>query len=381
MNGAVLGHRGQWRWGRVRAAAMLAAALGLLSLGGAPAARATPRHAARYGQNCHLCHHNPTGGGLRTLYASQYIAPVELAARAVPPAEAPRLDPQLGPDVVVGADLRTLHLAAPERSGEHGFFQMQADVYLAFQLDDRTSAYVDRGQSGTEAFGLAHVLPLQGYVKLGRFVPPIGWQFEDHTAFVRQELGQAPPRHTDTGLEVGLYPGRLALHAALLNGAPGVARDDDRAFAAAGRALYRTRWGSAQLALGGGYWRQREETGARAVGGPLGAVAWGPLVWMGEIDWLRRPHPGGGATTALVVWHEAAWRLARGLDLRATYGFHDPDLARRTGAQARYGLGADLLLTGNVGLHGMLNLWRREDGPDLGGRDDLQSVLMAHLFY
>jgi len=34
-------------------------------------AGAVPRYSARYGQSCTLCHQNPTGGGMRTLYASQ----------------------------------------------------------------------------------------------------------------------------------------------------------------------------------------------------------------------------------------------------------------------------------------------------------------------
>ena len=34
-----------------------------------------PRYSARYGQDCNLCHVNPTGGGQRTTYATQYIVP------------------------------------------------------------------------------------------------------------------------------------------------------------------------------------------------------------------------------------------------------------------------------------------------------------------
>ena len=43
---------------------------------------------------------------------------------------------------------------------ELNFFQMQGDLYVRFQADDRFSAYLDRGQSATyELFGLAYVLP------------------------------------------------------------------------------------------------------------------------------------------------------------------------------------------------------------------------------
>ncbi len=59
--------------------AVLLAAL----LAGTPAL-ALPRYAATYGQSCVLCHENPTGGGLRNLYATQYLIPEEIAARGWP---------------------------------------------------------------------------------------------------------------------------------------------------------------------------------------------------------------------------------------------------------------------------------------------------------
>nr|MEE4266754.1 hypothetical protein [Candidatus Krumholzibacteria bacterium] len=44
-------------------------------------AHAVPRYTAQYGQSCTLCHTNPTGGGLRTEYASQYLIPEEIAGQ------------------------------------------------------------------------------------------------------------------------------------------------------------------------------------------------------------------------------------------------------------------------------------------------------------
>lgn len=353
----------------------------LLCAGAASSASATPRYAARYGQNCHLCHHNPTGGGMRSLYASQYIVPVELAMRASALEASARLDPQIGENVTVGADLRTLYMSAARTPGENGFFAMQTDVYLAFQLDDRWSAYIDRGQSGTEAFGLAYVIPCGGYLKAGRFAPGYGWQFEDHTAFVRQELGSAPPGHTDTGVEMGLYPGRLAATFGLFNGAPGAARDTDRRLATTGRLLYRTRVGPAQAALGASIWRSDEECGLKTVGGPLGSLAWGPLVWLGEFGWSGRDRDEGHDVTAWVVSQEVACRMTRGCDLRGTYNFHDPDLNRRGGAQERLGIGVDLLPRAYFGLQAMINFHRREVGPDLPGRDDVQTTVIGHFLY
>ncbi|MBK9304993.1 MAG: DUF2892 domain-containing protein [bacterium] len=112
------------------------------SLGAAPA-DALPRYSARYGQSCLLCHENPTGGGMRSAYAAEYLIPEELAAPSSPEA---RFSPGIGERVAVGADLRTLLY---ESDGERdGVLAMQADVYLSVRMDDRTSVHVERGARG-----------------------------------------------------------------------------------------------------------------------------------------------------------------------------------------------------------------------------------------
>ena len=153
------------------------------------AADALPRYSARYGQSCILCHHNPTGGGLRSLYASQYLVPAEIATRAYQPDELARFNPSLTPNIFAGVDLRNV---ISEGEGEHGLsgnIAMQADLYLGLQMDERFAAYLDLGQSRThEYFGLAHILPANGYIKVGRFTPAYGWRFADHQLAGRRYL-------------------------------------------------------------------------------------------------------------------------------------------------------------------------------------------------
>ncbi len=358
---------------------MLAAAC---AAGAAAPAAALPRYAARYAQGCNLCHLNPTGGGLRSLYASQYLVPAELVMYRPNEAQMAKINPQIGENVTLGADLRTLFTASPDGPGAEGFFQMQSSFYLGLQFDDRWSACLDRGQSGSfEAFGLGYVLPADGYVKVGRFAPAFGLRLEDHTAAVRQELGLAPPRHTDTGLEAGVYPGPIAAQVSLLNGAPGSSRDTDRRLAVTGRAAVRARAGPLLLAAGGSVRRNHEPAGRRVTGGPFGSVVWGPLTWLGECDWSRIDSTGAGRATAWVATQELTCQLRRGLDARATFSFHDPDTARRGGAQARYGLGCDAHVTPFFGLQAMVNVYDRRRGPDFTGRDDTETVVMAHFLY
>ena len=61
------------------------------------------------------------------------------------------IDPQVGSNLSVGADVRTLYSYADDASleAENNLFQMQADVYFQLQLTPRWALYLDRGMSGT----------------------------------------------------------------------------------------------------------------------------------------------------------------------------------------------------------------------------------------
>jgi hypothetical protein len=55
-----------------------------LILGYLNTAQALPRYSARNSQSCFLCHHSPSGGGMRSGYGSQYFAGRKLAVNKVP---------------------------------------------------------------------------------------------------------------------------------------------------------------------------------------------------------------------------------------------------------------------------------------------------------
>ena len=363
-----------------------AALLGALLLLSATAALALPRYGARYGQKCLLCHVDPSGGGMRSAYASQYLIPDEMSFRRLEIEEMEGIDPALSETVSMGADLRTLYRYSPdaERKSGNNFFQMQGDITLHIQANEKLAIHVEQGLSGaTEVYGLAFVLPAGGYVKAGRFAPAFGWRFADHRQFVRHTLGFAPPGHSDVGLELGLFPGSgVSLSLGILNGAGGQLADGDNRPAFALRGELRRALGPVNLALGASGYRD-EEAGIgsiRAVGGPFVALAWGPLVWMGEWDWERRDEDEGGIT-ALVASQELAWQLRPGLDLRATWNFHDPDIDALTGSHRKIGFGFDLLATPFVGVLAMLNHESFEDGDAFAQEDHLRAELVLHFLY
>ncbi len=374
--------------------------LGAALLALAAPAGAIPRFAARYGQSCILCHQDPTGGAMRSLYASQFLVPRELAMRRLSTEQMANISPQIGKNLIVGADVQTLFLSKRDVQtgfGVNGFFQMQASLYLDFQLSDRWSVLMSRRQSsgadglsygGVQSFGLGFVLPWNGYVKVGRFLPAFGLGLEDHTAFVRQYLGLAPPNDSDSGLELGVYPGHFAVNVAVLNGALGSSFDYDNSRALLGRAGGRFRLGKLLLSAGGSVWRNKEAAGRRWIYGPFGSASLGPLTWLGEFDWSRLDSTAAGAVTALILTQELSCQVVQGLDLRGTYSFEDPNVKFDGATQSRWGAGFDARIYPFLRLEALVNFWRFRAGPEVAdsqgnriGYRYTESALTAHFFY
>ena len=363
------------------------ALLTLFAALGVPSAEALPRYAASYGQKCLLCHDDPAGGGKRSAYAAQYLIPEEMVIRRPSDAVLEAIDPALNDRVSLGADLRTLYQYHPDAAlkSADNFFQMQGSVYLHVQLDDRLALHLERGPSGGgDAYGLAYVLPAGGYLKAGRFTPSYGWRFADHTRFVRELTGFAPPANDDVGVELGLFPGADAsLSAGVFNGSGGQPLDGDNRPAVALRAEWRHEFAGLRGAVGGSFYRD-EEAGPgleRRLGGPLAYLALGPLTWLGEWDVIRREFAEGPSVIALVASQELNWTPHPGATLRLTYDQHDPDIDLTTGTHQRLGLGTDLLLTPFVGLQAMFNWHVYEGGPAFATADHNEATLILHFLY
>ena len=321
---------------------------------------------------------------MRGLYASTFLVPHEMAMLRYEMDELDRIQPDVSNSVTVGADIRmAYHQADSDRAfPENDFFQMQGDLYVRFQVDERFSAYLDQGQSSTlELYGLAWVLPWNGWMKFGRFTPAFGWRFSDHGQFVCEDLFFAPPLQTDVGMEFGIQPGRAQLVAAALNGSGGSIADEDDILAWAFRGSTRLPAGPVVLEFGGSYWRNSERNGLRQAGGPLGSVLVGPFTWLWEVDWSSLDPRGAGSTTALVSSHELSWHLMRGLDLRAVVDLLDPDTSGDTGTRSRYGLGVDALVSPFFGVQAMGHHYRNVEGSDVQEGSYTQAEIILHLLY
>jgi hypothetical protein len=356
-----------WReWG------VLAPALAVLLT--ASGADALPRYTAQYGQSCVLCHANPTGGGMRSLYASQYIVPEELAARSGGVGNDGAFSPELNDHVTVGADLRTLVWQREEGVGS--VFSMQGDVYLEARLDDEIAAYAEYGQSGGgEVFAHLRMLPGDGYVKAGRFFPDYGWRFADHQMFNRRFLlsedGVDDPKVLlGQGVEAGVSPGPLTVTASVLDGQPELGENY------AARALLQRGAGAVNVGAGASVLRRSTFDGHSRAVGAFWYVSAGPVTWLGEYDETRLQGRLGNLAA-----HEVTVRLRRGLDARVTYGFQDPNRAEYTGARQRYGAGLAYLPRPYLGLQAMVHRWDNDPGADVSDPDRYEGELMLHVFF
>src|SRR5262249_33401955 len=368
------------RWG-----ACLALGSALASLLAAFQARALPRYAARYEQNCTLCHVNPSGGGMRSAYAVEDLIPKEFAMSPATPEMLKDIDPKIGKHLSIGTDFRQLFLLETENATlapPQGFFPMQGDLYVLFQLDPKFLLYYNRSLSNTyEFFGLANVLPFDGYVKAGRFVPPYGWKFDDHTMYVRDSEGFAPPANTDGGVEVGLSPNPFEVQVALVNGNRGSTLDSDRRLAVSGNASARFRLGPLSASLGCNGYTRPGLPAALSSGGAFGYLSGWNVTWVGQGDLVRRQPAGAGPVRSLVSSQELTVLLRRGVEAKATYDFYDPDRDVRSGSKARWGVGLDVMPRSFVTAEVLYRHTDVDRGPALDAGDFDEGVFQLHLLY
>ncbi len=357
------------------------AILGVLIALSASQAGALPRYSARYGQKCALCHVNPSGGGLRTAYASQKLVPEEIAWSRTKPPTLEDIDPMIAKHIMIGTDFRELYVGANDIQDRLNFFQMQADLYFAFQLDPRVTLYYDRGQSSSyELFGLDYLLPTL-YVKAGRFVPSYGWKFDDHTMFVRSELGFMPPANSDVGLEAGWSKGSLDVQAGLVNGNRGSTLDNDLKMAGVMNAVYRRRLGPVGAAVGLSGYHHPGTLRDYDAWGAYGYLTWKRVTWLGELDQFQGRPAGSGATVGFVASHEVTYLVRQGLEVVGTYDFFDPNRDRGAGAKSRWGGGVFVMPQSYMALEALLRRTQFDNGVDYSGRDFTETVLQLHLLY
>jgi hypothetical protein len=336
-------------------------------------AMALPRYTAQYGQDCRLCHVNPTGGGLRNTYARQVLVPTELAGGAGRPQAGDVAGVALPVDVTFGADLRTL--AWMQEGGPSMLLAMQGDVYVGIAAPGDIQIYAEMGPHEAEVFGLAYGVIPHGYLKAGRFTPDYGWRFDDHRQFSRRFLFtpdgiDEPHALLGEGVEAGIAVGGLSATTSVIQGGAEIGD------AWAARALMRREVGALRVGVGSSVWQRGVGAGGRRAAGAFWYASAGPWAWLGEIDETR-----GDGRRGRLVTQEVTLDVQRGLALRAVYGFQDPDRELQSGARYRVGAGVAWFARPGLGLQAMASHWRVDQGLDVADNDHNDAELVVHFLY
>jgi len=179
-----------------------------------------PRFAVRLGDNCVDCHYNPTGGIIRNEDGWNYGKNI---LSAISPREQDfAMTPKIGDNITLGLDYRTQFIYSSEKE-QADFQQMTGSIYTNVALAKTINllARYDFIYNIWEAYGVANILPGNGYIKVGSFEPYFGIRLDDHTAYTRggdmyllftggRNGLIYNPLYTEAGLEIGYNFGELA---------------------------------------------------------------------------------------------------------------------------------------------------------------------------
>lgn len=319
--------------------------------------QALPRFAVRTNAKCQSCHINPTGAGMRNFYGSTSYGREALPIKSWQQEFAlDEFSTQLTDFLSYGLDFRFLYFYQKKDNPDatrSSFFPMQMDVYFNMRISKKVNVYVNPAfgpYPRYEVFGNLAVLPLEGYVKAGRFSPPYGLRIDDHNVYVREKTPLRNNLGQGAGVELGFNPGPLILLASVMN--TGADRFTSPK-TIIGKTEGRFKIESLNVLLGVSSFNR---PGDRVnLLGAYGLVAWdGNATLMGAAEYIRGNSTElsldgerGGSNGArndlkqLAVTVEADYVISQGIDIKFIYDFFDPDTKLKTGAATRYSVGLE----------------------------------------
>jgi hypothetical protein len=304
------------------------------------AGSALPRFAARMDLKCQSCHIDPNGGGMRNYYGDvmygREVLPVPAWSQDTTIEE---FTTRLSKYVSMGADVTTLFWNRRE-SRYTSFYQMQGDIYVSASVARSLLIYFDKAlYGGFDVFGFINGLPVNGYLKIGRFTPAYGTRIDDHTTFIRTKTVFPNYRRDDTGIEVGVSPTSFAWNFGIYNGESGADPSNGKIRLMTTWAQYVNQVGNVNYSLGGSLWYNNAVEGSNTMYGGFGALSYKRFVLNGEVDF--KTDWAGLRTDEFISYLELNYLIIDGLDLKFIYDFYDPDIHLKSGSETRYSVGAE----------------------------------------
>lgn len=362
---------------------------------------ALPKFATRQGAKCQSCHINPTGKGMRSSFGSTYGREELTLPTFKDGVDFEDYSPSLNDFFSIGMDYRTLFFMR-RTNLESSFFQMQGDLYVDLRINKKFRIYYDKGlYSGFEVFGLAKVLPLGGYIKVGKFLPAYGLKLDDHNAFIRGgqfgggEFVSVFPsgypyglrfgeRAEDTGIELGFYPSIFSFNVGVFNGTPGggfngIPGTKTKAVVARGEMFLRNT--IANIIVGGSFYNNPNAAipGRTQYAGVFGQISLlKNLTLLTEADNVSTFNTTlNKQVTGLMTYSELSYVLTQGVDLRLGFEYYDVDRKLQNGSYSTITASVELFPLTGIEVRPIYR-FNREEPKEITNNDEFQ--LLFHFF-
>lgn len=356
--------------------------------------RAEPTMAFRGGFKCGQCHVNRTGGGKRNDFGVIY-SKTTLPIWKFPSAKLVEKmknslgsktskDPResflgkIGEHISLGGNLRLGNNTTFRGGGArtNNFAINEGNLYLEANLfGELLTFYVDTtlvntggGVANREAFALVRGLPLNMYVKAGRFMLPYGIRLFDDTAFTRNRTGFTYAMQ-DLGVEVGIEPGPFSWIVAVTNGDAGNKQK---------QITTRGEFVSRHARAGGSFsWNDGSTTTSFRYG-PFVGAHYGKFTLLGEWT-IIKDQVAGATTTQWAILSEINYLILKGLNLKANYQFLDPNRSVANDFRSRVVTGLEVFPTQ---FSQVSAFFRWNNGiPQLPAQNDEELFVELHLFF
>ncbi len=296
-----------------------------------------PRYALRMGGNCADCHVNPTGGLMRNSAGWTFgknVLPMERTSKEFP------MSQNISENIQFGLDYRgNGYLLLQESTKRIDFQSMSGSIYTNVDISEKMNIFAryDFLSLIWEAYGVAHILPNDGYIKGGSFTPNYGIRLDDHTAYTRGgDMGYITsgasqrgliynPYYVESGIEVGQYISDFVFVTASVGNphSPTVFKNDPTY--TANLEFYPKISDAAALMFGGSvaiFKQTIEPVGQVQMYGGYAGIGIGDFTLMGEYDIANNYVQKDSLSSALMI--EAAYQLVKGLDAVVRYDRFDP---------------------------------------------------------
>ena len=411
----------------VRAIPFLLVCLPFAALLAPRGAGTVPLFATRTGLACGSCHFDPNGGGPRNEFGFAFAKKrhsLEEEEEGSPFKDL-TLTNRVGENMPVyfGVNQRFMLLtnsqAKDDSLDRFAFFGMESAIHIAFQPHPRLTLVYTNDVFGStpnnttarpkEAFGMFTGLPLDGYVKAGRFRLPFGLRMDDHTVATRVgflDFVGAPflpydPRQTDMGIELGAERQGFFGRASYTNGRANVAGADPYAETKVLKLGHRRPAFEAAASIYDDYAKTRPGVGLpidmrQTRWGLYGLTHWREFALLGEVAAGTDQGAAGGTglipyvetfkTNSLAWWAEIDYAVSRSLNLRTRFDTivsdrsSDPAV-RDANTFSRWALEGEWVPVPFAELRGTLRHidYKEDQGPGLDNENQL--YLQFHFSY